>query len=79
LCEALHGVYPEQTWTKPYRGYWKDLNTQRSFFDDAAKALNITQPDDWYKVTVKQIFDLGGGFIAHYYNSSLITGKIAER
>jgi hypothetical protein len=36
--------------------------------------LNIQKPEDWNQVTKATVIKEGGGFIAHYYNSSLKQG-----
>jgi hypothetical protein len=79
VVQALKSVYPEYKWkeakTVMPRGHWHDLNNQRTFFDQVANKLNITSPQGWENVTVKQVEKLGGTFVKHYYNGSLGKGK----
>jgi hypothetical protein len=56
-------------------GYWKDINNQRTFFDNLGRELNIQQPEDWYTVDVRTVVKKGGSFIHYHYNSSLIEGN----
>jgi hypothetical protein len=43
---------------------------QRNFMDGLAKQLNITQQEDWYSITSKQIYERGGGSLLDKYGSS---------
>jgi hypothetical protein len=77
---ALQKIYPEHNWIirdrkppKP-RGHWKDIRNQRAIFDQLAVKLNIKKPEDWYKINVKTIMDLGGGFVSWCYNGSTTKG-----
>jgi hypothetical protein len=77
--KALQSVYPEHSkiW-KEYKGkgYWKDLQNQRAFFDSLAVKLNIQKPEDWYNIQGSSLWkEKGGHFIKNHYNSSLIAGK----
>ena len=59
--------------TKP-RGYWKDKENQKAFFDQLAIKWNIQRPEDWNKVTCDTMVRKGGSFINAYYNGSLKQG-----
>jgi hypothetical protein len=74
----LRAVYPEykEVWDTKKRGYWKDVQSQKVFFDQLAVKLNIQKPEDWLKVKCKQVTDEGGSFVNAYYNSSVLTGNI---
>jgi hypothetical protein len=71
----LLAIYPEHAdvWRSIVpRGYWKDVQNQRHFFDQLAKKLNIQQPENWDKVTLKTVLSEGGTFVNAYYNSSVV-------
>lgn len=54
------------------RSYWKSKENRRKFMDGVAKKLNVKSPMDWGKVTIQQVFELGGGtLLSRYYKSSL--------
>jgi hypothetical protein len=80
----LKAAYPEHEWpatskkihTKPY-GYWMDVANQRLFFDDLAKKLNITKPEDWYSISSRTVKQNGGHFLSKY-NTSVIQGTISN-
>ncbi len=49
------------------RKYWHNLSNQRSFMDNLAKKLNITDHQGWYQVTSTVLQHHGGkGLLAHY-------------
>ncbi len=58
--------------------HWRNLHTQKEFFDNLAKELKITTPNDWYKVTLEQVFERGGRSVLRDYKFSLISGMISE-
>jgi hypothetical protein len=77
---ALRAVYPEHDWKlnrKP-SGYWSDIKSQRTFFDQLALQLHITKPEDWNSVGVNTVLNKGGSFITSYYNGSLAQGRSIE-
>jgi len=56
-----------------YYGFWKDLTNQHKFVENIALTLNIKTPDDWYNISVHQVYKYGGyTLLNHYYNGSLI-------
>ncbi len=70
-------MYSEYEWQphkfKTSRGYWKDKNNHKQFFDQLAKDWNFQSMDDWYKVTVHDVYDHGGSTLLNkYYNGSLV-------
>jgi hypothetical protein len=74
----LQSLYPEiSAKLQDYKnlGYWKDINNQKSFFDQLAIKWNIQKPEEWYKVTSDSILKEGGFFIIRYYNGSVIKGN----
>lgn len=48
------------------------MENRRKFLDKVAAHLGITKARDWGKVTLKQIGDLGGYGLLHYYRGSLL-------
>jgi hypothetical protein len=42
------------------KGKWYDIDSQRQFFDEAAKALKIQNKEDWYGASSARIGELGG-------------------
>jgi hypothetical protein len=70
--KALQAIYPDYVPTastaKP-RGYWKDKENQKAFFDQLAIKWNIQKPEDWNKVTREVVVKEGGYFIKWNYNS----------
>ena len=81
LSSALESIYPgyvrppesdAESGLRKARGHWKDVNNQRTFFDQAAKQLGISSsnPEEWYKVSKEDIIKLGGSGILQYYQNS---------
>jgi hypothetical protein len=75
IFKALKAVYPDYAPTTKPRGYWRDKQHQKEFFDRLAVKWNIQKPEDWNKVTHKMLIKEGGNWINHSYNSSLQQGK----
>jgi hypothetical protein len=75
---ALQTAYPEhsQIW-KEYKqkGYWKDVENQRLFFDQIVKKLNIQTQEDW-QGKYSEIIEAGGNFVNVHYNGSLVKGNL---
>jgi hypothetical protein len=73
----LQAVYPDYVpQAEKLRGYWKDKENQKAFFEKLATKLNIKKPEDWNKVTTELVKKEGGGFVNRYYSSSVIQGNI---
>lgn len=54
------------------RTHWGVMENQKKLMDKVAKQLNITNSKDWGKVTIEQMYQLGGGYlVTKHYNSSL--------
>ncbi len=73
---ALQDVYPSYKWdlTKFQRvsqKHWQNLETQRAFFDNLAKELQIQSPEDWHKCTKRILDAAGGGGILRGYGGSI--------
>eukprot|EP00028_Trichosphaerium_sp_Am-I-7-wt_P005596 CAMPEP_0168525724 /NCGR_PEP_ID=MMETSP0405-20121227/11487_1 /TAXON_ID=498012 /ORGANISM="Trichosphaerium sp, Strain Am-I-7 wt" /LENGTH=303 /DNA_ID=CAMNT_0008548319 /DNA_START=133 /DNA_END=1044 /DNA_ORIENTATION=+ len=70
--KMLQGLYPQHPWNFPVieyveKGHWLDTTNQRSFLTKATKALNITNNEQWYRVSEDQIRSLGGkGLLAYF-------------
>eukprot|EP01114_Cavostelium_apophysatum_P021400 TRINITY_DN7453_c0_g1_i1.p1 TRINITY_DN7453_c0_g1~~TRINITY_DN7453_c0_g1_i1.p1 ORF type:complete len:488 (-),score=137.23 TRINITY_DN7453_c0_g1_i1:47-1510(-) len=77
ISTAVSSVYPEYRWKmwkfeKAPAGFWDDKRNQREFMDDLASALELNSREDWYRVTVKQVHENGGGGLLEVcYNNSL--------
>ncbi len=46
---------------------WENPSQQRAFMDDLAKKLNITNKEDWYKLTRDTVYRYGGGELLRKY------------
>jgi hypothetical protein len=58
---------------------WKDKKNQKEFFDRLAIKWNIQKPEDWNNVAREKVLkEEGASSIIHYYNGSLIQGKISQ-
>jgi hypothetical protein len=54
------------------RGYWKNEDNHRLYFDWLFKRLNLHSMDDWYSVKLQTVMEHGGsGFMGSYYHKSL--------
>lgn len=51
--------------------FWKDHHNQIAFFDSLAKEHNITKPDEWSKIRIKDILNKGGSGLIKKHNNSL--------
>jgi hypothetical protein len=79
--KALRTLYPDQQWgiaLRPQKPipYWKDIKNQRTFFDNAAKLLNIQKQEDWNSISLQDLSAIGGSFIQKYYNGSIADGTL---
>jgi hypothetical protein len=69
-------VYPEYEWL-PWRfprtpkQYWENDVNKKKFLDWAAKELGIKEHTDWYRVSTKDIQELGGGSLLSKFGLSL--------
>lgn len=51
---------------------WNTKENQKRFLDEVAKKLQLKKPNDWGKVTVRQVNKMGGGtLLTTYFNGSL--------
>lgn len=53
------------------RGYWLKEENQQKFLNDLAKRLQIKTPNDWGKLSVRRIKDLGGSSLLSLNGNSL--------
>ncbi len=65
----INEATPPKELTYPH-GYWNDVANQRAFMNDLAKKLNITNKEEWYKVSEKFIRDHDGYGLLQKYGSS---------
>jgi hypothetical protein len=66
FCSASEGRYSP--------GYWTNIDNQKRFFQQLEDKLDIRSPEDWYRVTTRQIIQEGGSaLIGNYYNWSMLT------
>lgn len=69
VCLRVNLLYLDRTYleveqkyhlsNKQGRNFWKDEYNQREFLDKVAKEFNITCPEEWNKVTIKDINSKG--------------------
>ena len=75
VLSILSSVYPEHNWLpwkfkKATGGFWT-MENQRKFMDWVKKELSIKEMQDWYRITIKDIRDLGGaGLLYSEYRNS---------
>jgi len=75
LQKALSGMIPEYDW-KPWlferlpSGFWDSVEHRRNFLRWLSLELDIVENEDWYHVTINDVWNRGGrGFLACYDNS----------
>ncbi len=51
-------------------GHWNTTANQRTFMDNLAKKLNITDQEGWYKITVRSLRSNDAGGLLKRYNDS---------
>lgn len=52
-------------------GFWDSIENQQRFLDFAARDLSVLTPQDWTKVTSKQLIACGGAGILKRYENSM--------
>lgn len=57
---------------KAASGHWKNWNSQRIFFDNLSKKLNIKRPSDWSNVNKQVLAEHGAGSLLTYHKGSKI-------
>lgn len=74
--KALLGAYPEHNWipwkfSATQQGFWKKEENHKKFFDWLGNQLEHKNMDDWYNITLEDIYKHGGyGLLSAYYNNS---------
>ncbi len=60
------------------RGQWDSVDKQRSFMDNLAKILNITDPTGWYNITAATLKQHGGESILakHKFSPSALLASV---
>jgi hypothetical protein len=72
---AVMDIYPEHIW-EPWRfqeiprGFWDDLERQRNYADWLADRLGISQCEDWYECSLRDLIDHYGQSLANYWNAN---------
>eukprot|EP01114_Cavostelium_apophysatum_P001389 TRINITY_DN11199_c0_g1_i1.p1 TRINITY_DN11199_c0_g1~~TRINITY_DN11199_c0_g1_i1.p1 ORF type:complete len:588 (-),score=156.40 TRINITY_DN11199_c0_g1_i1:19-1782(-) len=78
LAKALQTIFPDHDWKLwnfdiVPRGFWNDKANQLAFFEDIAKKLNVKKWEDWYRVEISDVKQLGGEYLLHrYYHNVLL-------
>jgi hypothetical protein len=75
LPQLLSTTYPEYVWlpwkfNKCPNKFWGNIHNQRKFLEWATKELNIKEKSDWYKVSARDLQDIGGASLLIEYNGS---------
>ena len=66
-----HECTPWQFESGVPRGFWEDSDNHGRYAAWLAAELQLVEPEDWCKLTQKQIYQNGGrGLLTAYYNSS---------
>jgi hypothetical protein len=69
-------IYTEHEWL-PWkfehspRNFWNDPKNVRKFLDWAGKQLGVTEYNDWHRITIKEIVEIGGKSLLRSTNFSL--------
>lgn len=72
---ALQKVYPEHKWElerfkhRPKK-LWKNQENHKNFFDRLFAHLGYSEMEDWYNVTQKDVYSMGGWGPLESYNNS---------
>jgi len=73
--KMLQSVYPEHNWNiykfdkVPY-GHWESMENQKKFMDWLGVELGVTEMQDWYKITQKEMEDKGASGLLSQYRDS---------
>lgn len=54
-----------------FRNFWKDARNQRAFLENIASTYKIKRPEDWGRISVREIEKLGGRGLVKSYSHSL--------
>src|SRR5438270_339918 len=56
-----------------YLGFWEDIYNQRRFLESLTHIYHIEEHQDWYNITLGDVYQRRGStLLSLYYNSSLI-------
>jgi hypothetical protein len=72
----VSAVFPEFQWIPwhfPFvpRGFWEDLNNQRTYLDWVGQQVRYQTWEDWYQVNSDTVVNhFGGGLLGTHYNNS---------
>lgn len=75
VITALRYCFPEEEFYEPEcrpavrKGYWDDADKRREFFARLSSTFGIETPQDWRRVSVKDVRDAGGGQLLARYPS----------
>lgn len=66
MVNAIKEAYPTHEWldwrfSKVPRGFWDTQENRRRFFKWAEEQLDIKTMEDWYKIKLHDVAELGGG------------------
>jgi hypothetical protein len=76
MIAAVRELYPEREWHEwrfPIgpRAFWRKRENLIRYFNWLGKKLGFRKPEDWYRLTQRQLLDNhGGGFSQELYNGS---------
>lgn len=57
--------------SKSSQSYWKSYGNCKRFLDEVAVKLHVKSPNDWGRIKIQQIIELGGASILRQYKGSL--------
>src|SRR4051794_22673620 len=76
LCRTPHVINPtckfSITRVCKHDGITHAANPNRLLFDKLCAQLNISNEENWYQITPKDVIERGGGEILAHYNNSLV-------
>jgi len=74
--KLLHALYPHKEWlpwrfSNVSRGFWAAPANQKAYLNYLGKVLGYKSPNDWYRISARDILEHGGGpLLANYYRNS---------
>jgi hypothetical protein len=65
LLTYLKTMQPDHEWLewkfiRTPKSFWKEKANQRKFLEWAAKQLKVNKMEDWHRVSIPQLRDIGG-------------------
>src|SRR5690348_8317947 len=74
--KMLINIYPQHEWKlwkfdSIPKGYWDDPLNRNDFLSNLFKSLQLSEMDDWYNISSKDIINYGGSSLLYYYDNSL--------